>query len=53
MCSRVRCTFARCPCRFAEDHFDAHRALTGKRVELPFSQVTRELMEKAGLEPSH
>jgi hypothetical protein len=34
----------------SEAHFDAYRALTGKRVDLPFSQVTRELMERAGLE---
>lgn len=32
-----------------EEHFDAYRALSNKRVTMPFSETTTELMQKAGL----
>lgn len=36
-----------------EQHMDAYRALASKRVELPFSETTRELLAKAGLSSAH
>lgn len=38
---------------FSEEHYDAYRALSGKRFQLPFSEVTKELLAKAGLESAH
>lgn len=37
---------------FAEEHFDAYRALAGKRVDMPFSEATKDLLQRAGLEPT-
>lgn len=36
-----------------EQHMDAHRALARKRVDLPFSETTRELLAKAGMSSAH
>jgi len=35
---------------FTEQHYDAHRGLAGKRFTLPFSETTKELLQKAGID---